>query len=156
MKKADVERLNINIGGVPALGYLGSSEAFDNLSKYFGHRIPDGYREFLRIADGGHPEIGSYSLQDGGELEFDVDWFYSLGNYEIETIESVIAGWGPTLGEGALPIGRDGSGNQIYLNFSDHPPSVYLYLHDGLGSREKIASSFESFIDKLQFNPDFI
>lgn len=150
----NLERLNINIQGKPSVGFIGQDEVVG--SAMYG-KAPNSYKKFLRYADGGHPEIGCFFPQgSNSENIFEVDWFYSIANNQIELLSDAQKDWGNLLGYLMAPIGRDGGGNQIYLDLTSDVASVWLYLHDENGKRLKIADSFEQFIDGLIMNPDFI
>ena len=74
----------------------------------------------------------------------------------MELVQDVLEKWVPFLGNRTLPIGRDGGGNQIFLDMNSEPETVWIVLHDTGMKKIKIAGSFESFIDSLKPNPDFI
>lgn len=153
----NITDLNINCGGKPVAGFTGSSAAFDELEGLVGGALPAAYVDFIRSADGGHPEVCCFPVP-GSDPEniVEVDWFYSVANPELESIKSALEGFGALLGSEALPIGRDGGGNQFYILLSSQPPSVWLYLHDEGGKRIRLADCFEEFILGLVSNPDFI
>ena len=153
----NIARLNVNVNGKVSNGFGGDSDIFEKIESRIGGRLPVEYVNFIRVADGGHPEIGSF-LVPGSHPDnfFDIDWFYSFDDQRIENISVAIDRWGNELGSGTLPIGKDGGGNQIYLNLNDSLPSVWLYLHDENGAKIKIANSFQEFIASLTANPDFI
>lgn len=153
----NITDLNINYSGKPVAGFTGSSAAFDELERLAGGALPAAYVNFIRSSDGGHPEVGCFQVP-GSEPEniVEVDWFYSVANPELESIRSALEGFGALLGPEALPIGRDGGGNQFYLLLNSQSPSVWLYLHDEGGKRIWLADCFEEFISGLVSNPDFI
>lgn len=69
-----IERLGMNFGGRRSSGYGGE---FD-VSMLVHGAIPCDYIEFIRTADGGHPEVGSFKLPGGNEQNvLSVDVFYS-------------------------------------------------------------------------------
>ncbi len=154
----NTERLNINVNGVPSPGYSGDKDLFSELASLVNSDIPDVYIEFLTKVNGGHPEIGCFSALDdtSGSNLFDVDWFYSIDNPSVENVKDMLSEWGNVLGPKNLPIGRDGGGNQIYLNLESDNPTVWLYLHDENGAGLKLSNSFTEFLDSLISNPDFI
>lgn len=153
----NLERLNINVNGIPASGFVGSDDLFNNVAARVGVPLPKEYIDFIREADGGHPEIGSFFSQ--GEKtanSFSIDWFYTFSNPDIENINTALDGWGKVLGSMLLPIARDAGGNQFCLRLSDAVPTVWVYLHDENGEKIKLADSLEEFIAALTINPDFI
>lgn len=153
----DLERLNINIGGLPSLGYRGDGSVLNHVASLVGAGLPSSYVELIRTADGGHPEVGCFSpLGTDDENLFEIDYFYAFGNSSVERVQDVLERWGHLLGEHTLPIGRDGGGNQIFLDMSSDSETVWIALHDEGMKKVKVAESFESFIDSLRPNPDFI
>ena len=153
----DLERLNINIGGFPSLGYQGDINVFEHIASLVGAPLPSSYLELIRTADGGHPEIGCFSpLGADDESFFEIDCFYAVGNYDVERVQDVIEKWRSLLGEYTLPIGRDGGGNQIFLDMSSGSEVVWIFLHDNGTKKVKVAESLKAFIDRLRSNPDFI
>lgn len=153
----NLERLNINVNGIPASGFVGSDDLFNNVAARVGVPLPKEYIDFIREADGGHPEIGSFFSQGGKTANpFSIDWFYTFSNPDIENINTALDGWGKVLGSMVLPIARDAGGNQFCLRLSDAVPTVWLYLHDENGEKIKLADSLEEFLAALTINPDFI
>jgi hypothetical protein len=156
-KNVDINRLNINVNGIPTSGFVGSDDLFNNVAARVGVPLPKEYIDFIRESDGGHPEVGSFFPQgEGTEGSFSIDWFYTFSNPNVENINTALDGWGKVLGKMILPIARDGGGNQFCLNLIDAVLSVWLYLHDEKGKPVKLADSFEEFISVLTINPDFI
>lgn len=153
----NIERLNININGVPAPSFDGGDAIFSEVGLRVGAVLPASYVHFIMKVDGGHPEVGCFYPQEGDPHNlFSVDWFYSFANPDVENIKTALDGWSVVLGKHAMPIGRDAGGNQIYLALDVAVPSVWIYLHDENGSRVKLANSFEEFLASLMLNPDFI
>lgn len=153
----NIDRLNINVNGIPASGFVGSDDLFNNVAARVGVPLPKEYIDFIREVDGGHPEIGSFFPQDDATANsFSIDWFYTFSNPSIENINTALDGWGKVLGSTVLPIARDAGGNQFCLSLSDAVPSVWVYLHDENGEKIKLADSFEEFLTALTINPDFI
>jgi len=154
----NLERLNINVNGIPSPGFSGEHSLFERLAGLVGSDMPNDYIQFILEVDGGHPEVGCFRVMGDYNSNniFDVDCFYSLNNSSVESVENEFSKWVSILGPRNLPIGRDGGGNQIYLNFVNELPSVWLYLHDEEGAKLKISNSFTEFLDGLFMNPDFI
>ncbi len=154
----NVERLNINVNGTLSVGFDGDESLLLRLESIAGGKLPSDYITFLKQVNGGHPEVGSfYPLGNDRENNiFDVDWFYSVDNPNVKTLEDAFSAWGNIIGRSCLPIGRDGGDNQIYLSLDHTTSSVWLYLHDENCKKIKLADSFTQFIDGLIQNPDFI
>jgi hypothetical protein len=146
----DIKRLNVNVGGEPSAGFEGNASVFDEVVSYTGKTLPEAYIQFIRTADGGCPEIGSFFPKGGDpDNEFEINRIYSFSNPDGENVRDAIMGWKDVLGSDKFPFAEDGGGNQIYLDLGDSTPSVWIYLHDEDGARVKIADSFEEFIDGL-------
>ena len=154
----DVARLNINVGGRPSPGFSGDTRDFLEIETLVGGAVPASYVELMRLADGGHPEIGSCHPKDAtwGRGLFDLDCFYAVVNPDVENVRDAYARWGKVLGKGALPLGQDGGGNQVYIALSGGAAPVWLHIHDEDGQRFKLSDSLEEIIDSLIPNPDFI
>ncbi|WP_422527053.1 SMI1/KNR4 family protein [Serratia fonticola] len=150
----NIDRLNINNGGSPTLGFSGDVSLISDIEKTLGFTLPGDYIAMLKQHDGGHPELDTYSLTQ--DNTFGVSKFYSIGNPNYETLENAISRWGLVLGKGMLPIARDGGDNQFYLDLNEATPSVWIYLHDENEARVKLANSLEEFIDGLNVNPDYL
>lgn len=150
----DIERININDGDKPTPGFNGDRSLINKIESIIGYELPSSYLELLEHNDGGHPELDSYFLDD--KNSFGVNNFYSISNKEEELLTNAISRWGSVLGRGMLPIAKDGGDNQFYLDLTDTPPSVWIYLHDENEARVKLASSLEEFIDGLTVDPDYI
>ena len=151
----NIKRLNINIGGQPSIGFGGDKKKFNDLSLLIGSELPESYMEFICKADGGHPEMGYFRLQKNCAIDnsIDIDWFYSLANRNVEIVNDVYKNWVAVLGNKFLPLGRDGGGNQVYIELDS--ASVWLYLHKN-EIKLKLSNSLEEFIDGLEENPDII
>ncbi|NQY38277.1 MAG: SMI1/KNR4 family protein [Alteromonadaceae bacterium] len=151
----NIDRLNINVAGIKSLGFSGDLSSLESL---VGCKLPEVYVEFLNLSNGGHPEINCFELQGdtSGNNLFDVDYFYSIDNPQVENLRDVYVQWKHILGFNNFPIGRDGGGNQIYLDLESEISSVWLYLHDEDNKRLKISDNFTEFLDGLISNPDFI
>lgn len=152
----NLERLNINIDGMPASGFIGSDDLFSNVAARVGCRLPDEYIDFIREVDGGHPEVGTFFLRCETENSFSIDWFYTFSNPHVENVNAALDGWGKVLGSLVLPIARDAGGNQFCLDLNDAIPSVWIYLHDENVGKIKLTDSFVEFLATLTTNPEFI
>ncbi|WP_411705408.1 SMI1/KNR4 family protein [Edaphovirga cremea] len=150
----NIDRLNINNGGIPTPGFNGDISLISDIEKLIGFALPSDYIKMLKLHDGGHPELDTYSLTQNNT--FGVSKFYSIGSQKYETLESAISRWGKVLGNGMLPIAKDGGDNQFYLDLNEKKPSVWIYLHDENETRVKLASSLEEFIEGLNVNPDYL
>src|SRR5579863_1590229 len=124
----NVKRINLNFGGIPSHGYVGDFRCLEKISADMNVNIPDDYVAFLRHSNGGHPEVGSFSLGRNDANLFDVDFFYATDTPGVECVEDIYFKWKDTLGNRALPIGRDGGGNQIYLALIEGREEVWLYI----------------------------
>ncbi len=64
--------------------------------------------------------------------------------------------WRHVLGEGILPFAEDGGGNQFLLDLTRSPAAVKICVHDEHFVILDIAPSFESFIDSLSVDPEYV
>lgn len=145
----DVDRLDIRFEGDRVGGFSGGNEIIITLESRLNRKLPKAYLEFLRKADGGYPQVDCFHAScSGGDEVFGINNFFSLANPGVELIFDELEDWGITIGNGNLPIARDGGGNIIYLDLNSEAETVWLYL---CVEEEKVlvASSFEGFIDGL-------
>lgn len=152
----NLDRINININGNPSPPLSDAREKITVLEDQLGAKLPHDYITLLSKHDGGHPEVGCFNTKENNSEGFEIAWFYAFSNPKIENIFTAYAKWFPELGKSALPIGRDGGGNQIYFDFGEAPPSIWIFLHDGNMKRLRVADNLGEFIDSLYIDPDFI
>lgn len=150
----NIFKLNINIGGRPSEGFS-SNASVQALEARLGSKLPAAYLQFIRSANGGHPEAGSFFLEASSDASVSVDWFYSLGHAGTDSLDKALEDWSQVLGPSVLPFGRDGGGNQFYISLVSPVGSVWYYSHEG-AERIKLADSFDGFLDQLVVHPDFI
>ena len=91
----NLKLLNINVNGIPASGFVGSDDRFDNVAARVGVPLPKEYIDFIREVDGGHPEIGTF-FPPGQTManSLSIDWFYTFSNPCIENINAALNVWG--------------------------------------------------------------
>ena len=153
--RMNIAELNINVGGRPSVGFSGDDSSVRALEARLGRRLPETYLQFIRSANGGHPEAGSFFLNASPDASVSVDWFYSLGDAGIYSLDKALDDWAQVLGPFMLPIGRDGGGSQFYISLDSPSGSVWYYSHEG-AERTQLAESFDEFLQQLQVHPDFI
>ncbi|AKS07109.1 SMI1/KNR4 family protein [Pseudomonas trivialis] len=151
----NIAELNINVGGRPSVGFSGDESSVHALEARLGRRLPASYLQFIRSANGGHPEAGSFFLDASSDASVGVDWFYSLGGAAADSLEKALDDWAQVLGPFMLPLGRDGGGSQFYISLDSPSGSVWYYSHEG-SERIQLADSFDEFLQQLQVHPDFI
>lgn len=147
--------LNINIGGMQNKKPSPTLKDFNRLERLVGFPIPDSYKSLLECSNGGHPELDTVFI----EGEWSVDRFFHLGETgsHLESVEWNYRNKGDKTPKSFLPVGRDGGGNLFCLDLSDSDGPVFIVILDSLPSKHlKLRDSFESFIDSLSQNPDFI
>lgn len=151
----NITELSINVGGRPSVGFSGDESSVRALEDRLGHKLPETYLQFIRSANGGHPEAGSFFMDALSNASVSVDWFYSLGGAGTDSLDKALDDWAQVLGPFMLPFGRDGGGNQFYISLDSPSGSVWYYSHEGSG-RTRLADSFDEFLQQLQVHPDFI
>jgi hypothetical protein len=131
--------------------------------KHFGVRLPDDYVAFLHSCNGGWLDARYFTDPRGAISE--INDLYGLGTPQDDAAarEKDASSWhfgnlwgemrvyGPALGEGRLPVARDGGDNQLYLNLNTDPPSVWRYVV-ATQTHYAIAPSIEAFLDMLRKN----
>jgi len=141
----------------------GSQLAPDEIEDFeaaIGTRLPEDYRKFLTLTNGGGPAEGRawVKLKRGwiGSNWICIDFFYGLSRpdvraYELARIWSIFKARLPT---DFLPIATDSYGNQILIGLRrPKEGSVYFWNHEREVSPVLIASSFREFYAKLQPEP---
>jgi hypothetical protein len=144
-----------------------------HLRREIGHAIPDDYRSFMEVANGGVLPY-SVSLPPGGDGE-------PIGFNELHTVTPDPRGdyaWGTVIGErrqmqdaywadvvpsDCIPVASDGGGCQLFIRVSEgHSGEVWAFVH-GLpawaGGDEKdsggiVAPSWNDFLDLLYIDDD--
>ena len=110
-----------------------------------GVSIPEGYRTFLQVTDGGRPIEGTFS-PNVGVTEF-------LGAREIVTVRSRLRGRLPDI---FLPIALAAGGNYICISVAGgQEGAIYFWDHqlEGDGATERLAASFDDFVSQLRELP---
>lgn len=126
----------------------------------FGVKLPADYISFLRFANGGTSRLSVY---DDPAMEWgEINDFYGLGRREGDEAAAKEGKWetGNLWGETrafkihlqqdrAVPFGRDGGGNRLFINFRQADCGVSRLI---VATRKdyRIAASFEEFIDMLR------
>jgi len=155
----DISELNINEGGRPILRNSPSQNMISEFEDEFGISLPNDYIRFLKESNGGHPELNLFTpVGNSDDNHFTIDYFYHLTNDDRESLTSVwrvTRDWQQKLGQGCVPFGRDGGGNQLYLDFSSNE-AIFLCIHDEDFKKIKVAPSFSAFLDLLEEDLDMI
>lgn len=151
----NIAELNINVGGRPSAGFRGDESCVQALEARLGHALSHSYLQFLRSANGGHPEAGSFFLDGSSDSSVSVDWFYGLGVEGIDGLEKALDDWSGVLGKFMLPIGRDGGGGQFYIALASPSGSVWYYSPEE-ARRIKLTDNLDDFLGQLVIHPDFI
>lgn len=152
----DLSELNINVGGEPVTRLAPSDEAIAKFERAFGVVLPSEYVALLRQANGGHPELDSFQLDE--RATWAVNHFYHLDDDRSSSTSLWVVAerWRGILGKGVLPFASDGGGNQFVLDLRVTPAAVRVCIHDENFRMVALASSFADFIDRLAIDPDMI
>ena len=138
-----------------------TSVELDELETRLHVKLPENYRAFLMMHNGGRPEPGSFSFVEGksGRTESSVAWFFAVHpgrsesfevNYRIFKILSM------RIPLNLIPIAGDPFGNLICMSFGGDDAG-FIYFWDHEKERRKpdykncylIAKSLEQFLDEL-------
>jgi len=77
----DLAELNINEGGEAVDRPVPTSDQITSVERIIGAKLPSSYLEFLKFANGGHPELDSFEFNDEGVLqEWSVDRFFHISS----------------------------------------------------------------------------
>lgn len=136
-----------------------------------GTKLPEDFVEFLNVANGGDTvfSVKVPPTPEGEPICFSI--LYSTkpnqpGAYGSETFLDAIelARQLPNMPHEILPLARDGSGSEFYLDLTaEGQGRVVVFRHGvpewtGRPSRDayiEVASSFVDFVDSLYIEPDF-
>lgn len=126
------------------------------IEKYIGYSLPHTYREFLKQANGGHPEVDTFEDNDGEQWA--VNNFFSISSQFVsnDLIWNYQHRWSD-IPESFLPIARDGFGNLFLLDLRNGSDGVWIWAHDEPDNKlSQLTTDFEEFVNKLQTNTDYI
>ncbi len=143
-----------------------TEDDFKALAKIVGRDLPNSYKEFYTRSNGGRAEENTI-YDDNGMIVFSVNDYYSLIQ-NIETFNNVDnvfvgiqmkASLDPDLLDDPLfiPLGCDGTSNELYLDFNHKEPIVCVCLYDEPDeeagtwyTRFQIAENLEEFVNSLE------
>jgi hypothetical protein len=154
----DFSDLNINERGKHVERRPPSDEVIRAFQTQFNVRLPAEYLALLRHSNGGHPECDSIEVPGKPGAKWAVNRFYFLNEDKVSTDSLWVATekWQKILWKDAFPFAADGGGNQFYFDLKITPASVKVCVHDQNFTRVDLATSFQTFIDKLAVDPDMI
>ena len=126
-----------------------------------GCPLPEDYREFLLLYNGGRPEPGCFQFaqRTGPYTDSVIDWFLTLHEnpYTYTNLERKLDVFADRIPPGTLPIANDPGGNCVLLGLNaDIRGKVYFWDHDREPARQPdwsnidlIAEDFDTFMRKL-------
>ena len=120
------------------------------LEDEFGTRLPDAYRRFLLLNNGGTPSPDVVDVAAISGSPTDVQVFFGIGRH----IESSDLFWNLRLiedrypGRHILPIACDSGGNLFCLGTSKNV--VYCDMSDSAGTLYEVAPNFDAFLNKIR------
>lgn len=133
-------------------------EDLKHLESTLGVKLPQDYRAFMMIHNGGKPTVGVFNFAErGAQTSASVRRFFTLDDshkfYSLNKHISIYHGRHPP---GMVPVACDSFGNLILLDCADeHYGSVFFWDHeneDPSGSRRNlslISRSFDEFLSLL-------
>lgn len=147
---------------------IGDPATFEDIGafeKKHGIHLPDDYRQFLNIHNGGRPErahrVFTFQTRSGAVSESLVNWFSGLVSRQNYSLENDIETYAERIPGHMLPIACDPFGNVILLDlrepgksgiwFWDHEKEPASIQEAGI---YKIADSFTEFVKGLSPIPD--
>jgi hypothetical protein len=132
-----------------------SDAIIDEFQSHFGIALPHDYVQFLKHTNGGYsrPNLFLPKNDTRGEI-WALDHFYHLeaDREDLDGLWTTTRDWSDALQRRVVPIGCDGTGNQVVLLYNQLPPSVAICIHDEEMALLPVADSFGEFIDMLTNN----
>jgi hypothetical protein len=132
------------------------------LERRLGVKLPEDYKQFLCLTNGGIPEPDCFNVPDRGDAL--VDYLYGIreerthGDLEWEQKQASL--WDP-LPAGFVAIGHDPGGSMLLLaTLGEDAGQVFFWDRSGLWLREdghntfSVAASFTAFIESLRELPE--
>lgn len=134
-------------------------DELEQFEKDIGARLPEDYRSFLVLHNGGTPE--KYLVCWPGSHEPAEVWNDSLGLHNGPTysrLDSVTEGLKEYLPKGIIPFASDPGGNLFCIGISgDYSGKIYLWDHERAQEKEScsfLAGSFTEFVAGLVAEED--
>ncbi len=145
-----------------------SDEAVRKLEALLEARLPQAFKDYLQVANGGHHEYSfDVPTGQGGTEPMSFSGLFSASDDEasVETFISEIhsARQYANMPKGVLPFARDGGGSVLYLDLTDEGKGRVIAFVHGLpewaGARSEsalieLAASFDDYIDRLYISRD--
>lgn len=130
------------------------------LEELIGAKLPFDYREFMLENNGGRPSLTTFSIENFGEDDGEIAWFYDISS---DDTNGIVDAWRDQLETGInqhLPIAYSSFGDQISMNFSTENFGEIWWRDDRLswGNRSnanaytKIANTFNDFLKMLKLS----
>lgn len=123
----------------------------DALEKRLGTSLPQQYRDFLLMQNGGLPDLPEFKVPNWGESIANA--FYGVGIGGVYDLDAVLNRLDDVISiDRVIPIGDDPGGNQICLGIRDeYIGKIFFWIHDEMDEYEvrpliEVAPSFEAFV----------
>ena len=128
-------------------------EQMTELEDWVGVPLPEDYKAFMALQNGGVPKKSFVPTDDGG---YRIETFNYIGSGDEDNYDVVRASKRPSddLDEQVLAIAPDGSGDTLILRHGDGGWAVEWWRHDEAGT-ERMAASFTELLDKLEDPPEY-
>ncbi|MBN2197443.1 MAG: SMI1/KNR4 family protein, partial [Polyangiaceae bacterium] len=114
--------------------------------------LPEDYKAFLEIQNGGTPRLPYLPIAEDGFLVECLNYVDGAGE-DIYDVERASVRPSEDLGEEVVAIAPDGSGDQLILRRVDSDWRVQWWRHDE-GTTEDVAMSFSDLLDLLEADPN--
>jgi len=132
-----------------------SDVLLDETEKYFQIHFPREYRECLKLYHGAFPKVSDFyvNLKDGNEIVSCLAMLLTADPEDPENIIDIFKGMGEYKTLKVMPIGDDGGGDYICLDFrANYDMPAVVYFQAELGDLLFVAPDFSGFCEML-FEP---
>ena len=129
-------------------------QAVDSFEKELGFRLPESYRRFLLLHNGGAPTPDAIDVPGLASSPTDVQIFFGIGrNEQTSSLSWNLALISERCGSiRALQIACDSGGNLFCLSLEREPATEIIYcdLDTSECARHVVAPSFQEFVARLR------
>jgi len=131
---------------------------FTTFELFIKESLPEDYKSFLRIENGGRPKPNRFSFitKDGKREESNVHYFFALHQGKVGSIKNNFERYKNRIVSGYIPAGIDPFGNLIILGVTEESKSrIYFWDHEkeieipSVANMFFIANSFSEFVAQL-------
>ncbi len=135
-------------------GYQIGESDITHLESEFGTKLPDAYRRFLLLHNGGVPSPEIIDIAGASWSPTDIQVFFGIGSQIVPDNLSwnlqLIKDRRPDLH--ILPVACDSGGNLFCLRVSNDGSCEVIYydMNDRVGTIYEVAPNFDAFLNKIR------